>query len=144
MALQLHTLRPAKGARKGKKRVGRGLGSKGTYSGRGGKGQTARSGVSGTKRLGMRHIILATPKVRGFRSLTPKPSVVNFTKLAQVFQEGAMVTPKVLKEKGLVPANAVNVKILATGALGKALTVKGCSVSASAREKIQAAGGQVV
>lgn len=143
MAITLHTLRPAKGATKAKKRVGRGLGSKGTTAGRGQKGQTSRSGVGGLKRLGMRHTLLATPKVRGFKSLEGKPQTVSLTAINKMFIAGEVVTPKTLMKKGLITDGNGKVKILNTGDLTAGVTVKNCSVSKAASEKILAAGGKV-
>lgn len=139
----MHNLKPAVGAKKSRKRVGRGLGSKGTYSGRGGKGQTARSGVSGLKRLGMKRWVLAQPKTRGFKSLEGKAAVVNVETLAQHFAAGAEVTPAALKEKKLISKTAGRVKILGQGEIKAALKISGCQVSAAAQAKIIAAGGSV-
>jgi large subunit ribosomal protein L15 len=126
--------------------VGRGHGSgKGTTAGRGGKGQTARTGGRNKlKLLGMRHIILATPKLRGARmSAGPKPKLVDLAGLDAAFKSGDEVTPKSLAAKGLVPSGAGRIKILADGSLKKKLMVSGCAVSASAKEKILAAGGEI-
>ena len=144
MALGFHNIKPAKGAKTARKRVGRGLGSKGTYSGRGGKGQTARSGVSGLRRLGMKRTILAQPKMRGFRSLETKAAVVNVAALAKHFDGSKIITLASLKEAGLVPASARKVKVLSVGDVTAAYTIKGCSVSATAKEKIEKAGGKIL
>lgn len=143
MSLSLHTLRPAKGAKSDKKRVGRGLGSKGTTAGRGQKGQSSRSGVGGLKRLGMRHTVLATPKLRGFRSAALKAQVVSLGTISANFIAGEVVTPRTLAKKGLVAKAKASVKILSRGELEHAVTVKGCSVSESAQAKITAVGGKV-
>jgi large subunit ribosomal protein L15 len=143
MSLSLHTIKPKKGSRKASKRVGRGLGSKGTYSGRGVKGQGARSGVTGLQLKGFRTVMLATPKSRGFKSLESKPSVVNVGDLNKAFSDGAKVTPKGLLQRGLV-TNADKIKILGDGALAVKLTVTGCLVSAGAKAKIEKAGGSVI
>lgn len=143
MALGLHSIAPSKGAKRPRKRVARGLGSSGTYSGRGGKGQTARSGVSGLKRLGMKRVILSQPKVRGFKSLEEKMISVNVEEVAKVSDGKTPVTLAVLKKAGAVPATARRVKILGTGEVKAALTVKGLIVSATAKQKIEAAGGTV-
>jgi len=88
MPLTLHTIKPFSGSKKKVKRVGRGLGSTGTYSGRGQKGQRARSGGrGGLKLLGMKRIILATPKLRGFKSPYPKMVAVNIGDLEKKFNE---------------------------------------------------------
>ncbi len=143
MTITLNTLRSAHGAKKEKKRVARGLGSKGTTGGRGQKGQTSRAGASGTKRLGMRHIILATPKLRGFTSLEPKALVVNLTSLNKKYINGEVVTPKTLAHKGLISKTDRPVKILGKGELTVAVTVKGCGVSEGAKASIEKAGGKV-
>jgi large subunit ribosomal protein L15 len=141
--LSMHTLKPARGAKRYPKRVGRGGGSgKGTTAGRGGKGQTARSGGRNRlKLLGMRHMMLATPKLRGFQSQHAKDDVVTLDMLAKAFGDGAKVTPRTLLKKGLIDGRRV--KILGSGALKKKLVVIGCSVSGAAKEKIVAAGGEV-
>jgi len=144
MPLTLHTLHPSKGSKKSKKRLGRGLASKGSYSGRGVKGQRARSGVSGLKLRGLRQNMLATPKVRGFKSPAPRLVVVNLSDLNTAFGDGAKVSPKLLLKKGLVQDISTGVKILAKGDLTVKLTVTDCKVSASAKVKIEAAGGTVV
>lgn len=136
-------MRSAHGAKKSKKRVARGLGSKGTTAGRGQKGQTSRAGSSGTARLGMRQIILATPKVRGFRSMHAKSLVVNVEVLNSKFVAGEVVTPKTLAHKGLIPNDKQTVKILGKGELKVAVTVKNCAVSATAKAAIEKAGGKV-
>lgn len=136
-------MRPAKGATKDKKRVGRGLGSKGTTAGRGQKGQSSRSGVGGLKRLGMRHTLLATPKVRGFHSLEKKVQIVNLGDLSKRFIAGEVVTPRTLAKKGMVKDGGAKVKVLSEGDLTVAVTVKNCLVSAGAAEKIAKAGGKV-
>ena len=143
MALSLHTVKPNKGSRRTSKRVGRGLGSKGTYSGRGVKGQSARSGVSGLKLKGMRHIMLAQPKLRGFTSLQGKSETVTLTDLSRAFADGAKVTPEAIIAKGLADQNKMGIKILATGTIAIKLSIVGCRVSAAAKEKIEKAGGTV-
>ncbi len=126
-----------------KKRVGRGLGSKGTTAGRGQKGQSSRSGVGGLKRLGMRHTMLATPKLRGFRSLAEKMPSVNIGDLEKTTLVNEVVTPKTLGAKGLIPKSSHTVKILGDGELTHAIVVKNCEVSKSATEKITKAGGKI-
>lgn len=145
MSIGLHNLSPFSGSKKKKMRVGRGHARKGITAGRGQKGQKARSGVGGLKRLGMKKLILSTPKVRGFKSYKPNAAVVNVSALEAAFEANAFVTPKTLKEAGLIPASAPNhVKILGDGEISKALRVKGCSVSKSAAEKITSAGGEII
>ena len=146
MTLSLHSLRAAKGARTSKpKRVGRGGGSgKGTSAGRGTKGQKARTGGRNKlKMLGIRRIVMATPKLRGFKSHFEKSAVVNLVEVANVFAVGIRVTPASLAAKGLVPSGAKRVKILGGSAIIKKLTIVGCEVSASAKSAIEAQGGSV-
>lgn len=144
MALTLHSIHPKKGSNKSKKRVGRGLASKGTFSGRGVKGQKSRAGASGFQKRGIRQVMLATPKLRGFKSGRPKAQVVNVADLAKSFKAGAKVSPAILVKMGLVDSAKKPVKILGNGAIGIALTVTECKVSETAKTKIQEAGGTVV
>lgn len=143
MAITLSNLRPAKGAKTMKKRVGRGLGSKGTTSGRGQKGQTSRSGSGNAQRLGMRHLMLATPKLRGFKSLGSKALTVNVGDLEKSYLANEVVTPKTLHKKGLIARGDMTVKILGAGELSHAVTVKNCVVSKAAADKISKAGGKI-
>jgi len=145
MALSLHTLKPSKGSKKSKKRIGRGLGSTGRYSGRGLKGQRSRSGgKSGLKLKGIRQIMLATPKKKGFKSGRIKPEVVNVADLSKTFADGNKVTPKVLLQKRLISDGTRGVKLLGNGSISIKLTVADCAVSESAKKKIEDAGGTVV
>lgn len=142
--LSLHTIKPAEGARVSKKRIGRGLASKGTYAGRGVKGQRARSGGrSGLQLKGLRSILLAIPKHRGFTRSIVRSESVSLQLVANAFHDGAVVTPEALKQKGLV-ARTAGVKLLAAPELTKKFTVKGCRVTSGARTQIEKAGGQVV
>lgn len=148
--MQLHELQP-KTPRKSAKRIGRG-GKRGKTSGKGHKGQKARAGNS--SRPEMREIIKKLPKLRGHgtnRARTVnaervRPEVVNVSALEIHFQSGDTVSPKVLQAKGVVRSRGKKtplVKILGNGDLTKKLTVTGCTVSVSAKEKIQKAGGSV-
>ena len=129
----LHSLAPAKGARKERKRVGRGDGSgTGGTSGRGHKGAGARSG--------------SRRRVRFEGGQTPihmrmRTQPVNLSDLEARFDGGAEVTPESLREAGLATRRAVPVKVLGDGELSKALTVHAHGFSKTAREKIEAAGG---
>ena len=127
MISELHKIKPPKGSRKKVKRVGRGNASqKGTTAARGMKGQTARSGGQrGGARLGLRRAILKTPKLRGFKSLTPKKEIITLSKLERICQDGDIVTPTYLKKKGVIGTVGNGVKILSTGALTKKLIFKG-------------------
>ena len=150
--LSLSNLKPAQ-PRRARKRVGRGLGSgKGRYSGRGIKGQKARAG-SHTMRPGFEGgqmpIYMRLGKQRGPYSKDAMPIgphrtstiPVNLRDLERVFDDGAEVTVETLIEKGLIKNSRTDVKILGEGELKKKLTVTAHSFSASAREKIEKAGG---
>lgn len=116
MSLTLHNLKANK--QKTKKRVGRGDASgHGTYSTRGIKGQKARSGVSGLKRLGMKKMILSAPKARGFKSQQPKAQIVKLESLNKRFQDGATISPLTLFKAGLIAKMNLPVKILSNGEL---------------------------
>ncbi|MFA6106855.1 MAG: 50S ribosomal protein L15 [Patescibacteria group bacterium] len=112
MPLSLNTINKSK-AVKNRKRVGRGNASgHGTYSCRGIKGQKSRSGASGLKRLGLRQMLLATPKSRGFKSFKPENQVVNISVINRVFKDGVKITPRALFRAGLISSAALPVKIL--------------------------------
>ena len=152
--LNLSTLKPAQ-PRKDRKRVGRGLGSgKGRYSGRGIKGQKSRAGskkMSAGFEGGQMPIDMRMPKLRGNTSADAMPigpfrtysQPINLRDLDRVFDAGATVDLEALVEKGLLKNTKTDVKILGTGDLSKKLSVTAHSFSASAREKIEAAGGSV-
>ena len=147
MALGLHNLQAPKGdANKSRRRVGRGNASgMGTYSGHGQKGQRSRTGGSGGLRLkALRKRVMSMPKLRGFNSMYPKAAVVNLDDLQNSFDAQAVISPKSLTKKGLVDSPRYGVKILGTGKLSKAFTVRNCQLSASAKEKIEKAGGKIV
>ncbi len=146
MALNLYNLKPAKGAKKRKIRVGRGLSSgHGTYSGRGAKGQRARSGgKGGLKAFGLKGIIQSTPKLGGFRSLKSKLEIVNLSDLEKNFKDGDIITPGLLKDKGLINDTKKGVKILGDGKLTKKLVVKVNKISESGKAMIEKNGGQVI
>ena len=145
MTLTLHTIRPEGGSRKSKKRIGRGLSKGGSYSGRGVKGQRARSGGrSGLQLKGIKHLMLAIPKLRGFKSFHARPETVNVGDISSVFVDGAKVNPRALLKKQLIASIATGVKVLGGGEVRVKLIVTDCTVSASAKQKIEAAGGSVV
>jgi large subunit ribosomal protein L15 len=152
--LNLSSLNPAQ-ARRDRKRVGRGQGSgKGRYSGRGIKGQKSRSGSNKMRagfEGGQMPLYMRLPKQRGNTSKDAMPvgphrtfsQGVNVSQLEERFDAGAEVTPEALKAAGLIRKLNVDVKILGHGELTKALTVSAHRFSASAREKIESAGGSV-
>jgi len=146
MSLSLHNLKVNKKASKKKKRVGRGNSSgHGTYSTRGLKGQRSRSGgKGGLKRLGMRNVILATPKKKGFKSARPKAKAVNLSVLNDTFKDGSSVNSKTLFESKIIDSLREPVKILGTGELKlKNLKISGLKISESAKGKIEKLGGEI-
>jgi len=144
MDIKLHNL--SKGLNKSAKRVGRGNASgHGTTATRGTKGQKARSGVSGLKLKGMRHIILSTPKLKGFRSYhAGKVGVVTLEILNRYYKDGEVVSLETLLKKKICKAPQNSVKIISRGELTKKLEVKGCKMSVSAKAKIESLGGKIV
>ncbi len=146
MVLSIHTLKPAPGSRHSKKKVGRGNASgHGTYSGHGGKGQTARSGGSrGLKLKAFRRQMQATPKLGGFKSFATKPTEIYLADLQLKFNDGDKVTLETLREKKLIKTDARAAKILSTGVLTKKLAIEGVKCTAPAAEAIEKAGGNVV
>jgi len=151
--LNLSNLRPAQ-PRKDRKRVGRGPGSgTGKYSGRGIKGQKARSGSHKMRagfEGGQMPIYMRIGKLRGSTSKDAYPigpfrtatQPVNVRDLDR-FEDGAEVTPESLVEKGILKNTKIDVKVLGVGEVSKKFTVRVHAISASAREKIEAAGGAV-
>ena len=142
--LRLHHLRPAPGAHKARTRVGRGEGSKGKTAGRGTKGTKARDQVPASFEGGQMPLHRRVPQLKGFSNLRFKTTyqVVNTGRLAGLYPEGGDVTPDDLAAKGAVrPGEPV--KILGTGDVTAALRVTAHAFSASARDKITAAGGTV-
>src|SRR4030043_354185 len=112
--MQIHQLKIK--SQKRKRRIGRG-GKKGTYSGRGMKGQKSRSGVPVNPIFegGRSTLIEHLPKLRGFRSIHPKNQIVSLEKIGKVFTDGGRVNPQTLREKGLIDNMKVPVKILGDG-----------------------------
>jgi large subunit ribosomal protein L15 len=148
----LHSLKPAPGSRKERKRIGRGEGSgTGKTAGRGHKGAGARSGNKRRVRFegGQNPIHMRMRKLRGptmkksmpFEKFRTRTQPVNLRDLEQRFDDGAEVTPDSLREAGLATRRDVPVKVLGQGDLSKALIVHAHGFSKSAREKIEAAGG---
>jgi large subunit ribosomal protein L15 len=148
----LHTLKPAPGSRKTRKRVGRGEGSgTGKTAGRGQKGAGSRSGSKDRVRFegGQMPLHMRMRKLRGptkkmsmpFEPFRTHTQPVNLKDLEERFDAGAEVTLDALREKGLAKRKGIDVKILGSGELTKALTVHAHKFSKSARERIEAAGG---
>lgn len=142
--LKLHDLRPAPGAHKQKQRLGRGEGSKGKTAGRGTKGTKARYQVPAAFEGGQMPLHRRLPKLKGFSNSQFKTvyQVVNIGRLAELFPNGGEVTPETLAANGAVRGGEL-VKVLGDGDLSVALRVSTHAVSASARQKIEAAGGTV-
>jgi large subunit ribosomal protein L15 len=143
-SMSLNNLRPPRGARRDRKRVGRGPGSgHGKTASRGSKGAKSRSGFRFKRGFegGQMPLHRRVPK-RGFHNpFREEYEVVNLDSLAERFDGDVEVTPELLRERGLVQSD-VRVKVLARGDIGKALTVKAHKFSGKAAEKIAAAGGK--
>jgi large subunit ribosomal protein L15 len=141
--LKVHHLRPAAGSKKDRTRVGRGEGSKGKTAGRGTKGTKARYQVKVGFEGGQMPLHMRTPKLRGFKNpFRVEYQVVNLDKLAELYPNGGPVTSADLVAKGAVRKNE-KVKVLGQGEISVKLEVTVDKVSASAEEKIVAAGGTV-
>ena len=141
--LKLHHLRPAKGAKKAKTRKGLGEGSKGKTAGRGTKGTGART----TTRLGFEgggvNLVMRTPKLRGFKNpFRVEYQVVNLEKLEELYPKGGAVTVADLVAKGAV-RKGEPVKVLGNGDVSVKLAITVDKVSASAKTKVEAAGGSI-
>ena len=141
--LQMHELKPAPGAKKDRTRVGRGEGSKGKTSGRGDKGTKKRYQVRPGFEGGQLPLYMRLPKLRGFKSPFKKEyQVVNVAALAELFPQGGEITVADLVAKGAV-RDGYPVKVLGDGEVSAAYTIKGVKASASAKSKIEAAGGSI-
>ncbi len=143
-----HEVAPPKGARRNRKRVGRGdAAGGGSYAGRGLKGQKSRSGkgVRPGFEGGQLPLIKGLPMKRGFNNrYKTHYAVVNLSALQERFEAGVQVTPELLRALGIVRRTSLPVKIAGDGELDRALTVTAHKFTASARAKIEAAGGSVV
>ena len=142
--MQLHDLQPIHKAKK-KKRIGRG-GKRGTYSGRGQKGQKSRAGAKFNPII--RQVVKRYPKLKGYRfNLRDRKIVtINLDVLEKAFNEKDVVSPETLIEKKIIrkiKAKTPQVKILAKGNITKPLTIEGCKISESAKKKVEAAKGTV-
>lgn len=143
MTLKLHHLRPAPGAKTAKTRVGRGEGSKGKTAGRGTKGTKARYQVPVAFEGGQMPIHMRLPKLKGFKNpFKVTFQVVNLDKINEVFPDGGTITVADLVAKGLVRKNEP-VKVLGSGEISVKVEVTVDAFSASAKEKIEAAGGSI-
>lgn len=147
MTITLHNLHPNPGATKTKKRLGRGRGSgTGKTSGKGVKGQKARPGHHGARFAfegGQMPMPRRIPK-RGFKNMNRVEMFpVNVSTLEQLFDAGASVDLDALKAKGLIPKRIEHIKILGEGEITKKLSIKAHRASATAKEKIEKAGGSL-
>lgn len=143
--MQLHTLQRAT-PNSPSRRIGRG-GKRGTTAGRGTKGQKARAGAK--IRPAIRDTIKKLPKLRGYRfhSFRPQPAIVPLSVVAERFAGGAVVTPQLLAEHGLLRRRAgrmPSVKVVGSTPLSQRLSFRGIRLSGSARRAIEAAGGTIV
>ena len=141
MTLKLHHLRPAPGAKKAKTRVGRGEASKGKTAGRGTKGTKARYQVPAAFEGGQMPIHMRLPKLKGFKNpFKVEFQVVNLDRINELFPEGGSVTVDQLVDRGAV-RKGQPVKVLGQGDLSVKVEVSAHAFSASAKDKIEAAGG---
>ncbi len=142
MPIKLHDLRPAPGAKKAKTRVGRGEGGKGgKTAGRGTKGTGARKRVPESFEGGQMPLHMRIPKLRGFQNpFRQEFQVVNIARLSELYPDGGTVTVDDLVAKGAVRAGRP-VKVLGQGDLGVKLDVTADKFSATAKDKIEQAGG---
>ena len=145
MTIKVHHLRPAPGAKTDKTRVGRGEGSEGKSAGRGTKGSKARKNISPAFEGGQMPIHMRLPKLKGFKNrFRVEFQVVNLDRLAELFPGGGEVGPVQLVEAGAV-RKGQPVKVLGDGELGAVkLQITAHAFSASAKEKIAAAGGSAI
>ena len=143
MTLKLHNLRPAPGAKTAKTRVGRGEASKGKTAGRGTKGTKARYQVPVRFEGGQMPIHMRLPKLKGFKNpFKVEFQVVNLDRITELFPEGGNVDVAALVERGAVRKGHL-VKVLGQGEIGVKVSVTANAFSASAKDKIEAAGGSV-
>lgn len=142
--MQIHQLKPVHKS-KNKKRVGRG-GKKGTYSGKGGKGQSARAGRKMVPII--RELIKRYPKLKGYRSfvLEDPTVIVNFEVLEKKYNDGQIISPQILVKDGIlrsINGKMPKVKILGKGKLTKKFIFENCKISGRAKEALEKAGGTV-
>ncbi|GAA1508646.1 50S ribosomal protein L15 [Dactylosporangium maewongense] len=142
MTIKLHHLRPAPGAKTAKTRVGRGEGSKGKTAGRGTKGSKARKNISAAFEGGQMPLHMRLPKLKGFKNRNRiEFQVVNLARLAELFPKGGTIGVDELVDAGAVRKGEL-VKVLGDGELGGVkLQVSAHKFSATAKEKLEAAGG---
>ena len=145
--VKIHDLAPAPGSRHASKRVGRGTGSgHGTFSGRGCKGQKARTGNNKVRpgfEGGQLPLIKRLPRKRGFTNIFRVEYTTVNTGDLNVLESGSEVTAQILMAAGIIKSTENPIKVLADGEIDRPLTVKANKFSASAKAKIEAAGGKV-
>jgi large subunit ribosomal protein L15 len=145
--VKIHELAPAPGSRHVRKRVGRGTGSgHGTFSGRGCKGQKARTGNNKVRpgfEGGQLPLIKRLPRKRGFTNIFRVEYTTVNTGDLNTLESGSEVTAEILKAAGIIKSTENPIKVLADGEIDRPLTVKANKFSASAKAKIEAAGGKV-
>ena len=145
--MRIDELQAPYGARRNKKRIGRGNGSQGAYSGKGMKGQKARSGSGAHRGFegGQLPLIKRLPSQRGFTNIFKKIyEIVNVDTLDERFVQGSEVTIQSLKDANIIKGRDPSIKILGRGELTKSLTVTASKFTAEAKKKIEDAGGKVV
>ena len=143
MALKVHHLRPAPGAKTAKTRVGRGEASKGKTAGRGTKGTKARNQVPAAFEGGQMPLHMRLPKLKGFKNpFKMHFQVVNLDRVSELFPEGGTVGVEDLAARGAVRAGEP-VKVLGNGDISVAVQLSAHAFSASAKQKIEAAGGSI-
>lgn len=140
--MQLHQLQPIH-KNKVKKRIGRG-GKRGTYSGRGQKGQKARAGAK--IKPAERELFLKLPKLRGVKNkpFRKKPVILNIDDLEKIIKSGQKINKEILLERGMIKKLSREVKILGKGEVKKSWEIKGIKTSKSAKIKIEQAGGRII
>lgn len=145
MAIGLHNLKPAEGARHSRKRIGRGIGSgHGKTATRGTKGNKARGQINPNFEGGQTPLHRRLPQLRGFKPINKRMfALVNVGELEKRFQDGAEITPDSLLSAGVIRDVRDGLKILGDGAVSRRLTVRAHAFSESARQKLEAAGGTV-
>lgn len=140
--MQLHQLQPIH-KNKVKKRIGRG-GKRGTYSGRGQKGQKARAGAK--IKPAERELFLKLPKLRGVKNkpFRKKPVILNIDDLEKIIKSGQKINKEILLEREMIKKLSREVKILGKGEVKKSWEIKGIKTSKSAKIKIEQAGGRII
>ncbi len=145
MTICVHTLKPAEGSTHRRKRVGRGLGSgHGKQATRGHKGNKARGQINPNFEGGQTPLHRRLPQLRGFKPVNKKIySLINVGALQAQFEDGAVITPDLLVERGILRDLHHGLKVLGGGEVTRKFTVHANKISESAREKLEAAGGKV-